>query len=116
MENKKDKKNEIKFSSAHPMIRQMFQDYDIKEITSSTDGNPGAQIKKLDELGYVELEKAFVNNKPQTTCDITAFGREQFKEYVEMLEKTSKTIKLTVMSRRMLLIIHSRLKNICTLR
>ena len=59
---------------------------ELKEVTGSTDGNLGAQIKKLDELGYVEIEKAFVNNKPQTTSDITVFGREQFKEYVEMLE------------------------------
>ena len=66
----------------------------MKEVIGSTDGNLGAQIKKLDELGYVEIEKAFVNNKPQTTCDITTLGREQFKEYVEMLKKTSKTIKI----------------------
>ena len=32
---------------------------ELKEITSSTDGNLGAQIKKLNELGYVEIEKAF---------------------------------------------------------
>ena len=42
------------------------------------------------DIRNVEIEKAFVNNKPQTTCDITAFGREQFKEYVEMLEKLLK--------------------------
>jgi hypothetical protein len=32
MENKKDKKSEIKFSSENPMTRQLFQDYDINNI------------------------------------------------------------------------------------
>ncbi len=59
---------------------------ELKTITSATDGNLGAQIKKLNELGYITIEKAFVNNKPQTTCAITEYGRTQFKEYVEMLE------------------------------
>ena len=38
------------------------------------------------DAGYITIEKAFVNNKPQTTCEITEYGRTQFKEYVEMLE------------------------------
>ena len=59
---------------------------ELKTITSATDGNLGAQIKKLNESGYITIEKAFVNNKPQTTCEITEYGRTQFKEYVEMLE------------------------------
>lgn len=59
---------------------------ELKAVTSATDGNLGAQIKNLNESGYITVEKAFVNNKPQTTCAITEYGREQFKEYVEMLE------------------------------
>lgn len=59
---------------------------ELKSTTSATDGNLGAQIKKLNELGYVTIEKTFVNSKPQTTCTITEYGRTQFKEYVEMLE------------------------------
>ncbi|WP_081660281.1 transcriptional regulator [Pseudobutyrivibrio ruminis] len=35
----------------------------------------------------MQIDKAFVNNKPQTTYTITEFGRAQFKEYVELLEK-----------------------------
>ena len=31
-DNKKDKKSEIKLSSENPMIRQLFQDYDINNI------------------------------------------------------------------------------------
>lgn len=63
---------------------------ELKTITSATDGNLGAQIKKLNEHGYIAVEKTFVNNKPQTTCKITEYGREQFREYVEMLENLLK--------------------------
>ncbi len=66
---------------------------ELKEITASTDGNLGAQIKKLNELGYVEIEKAFIKNKPQTTCTISEYGKKQFKEYVEMLEKLLTDLK-----------------------
>ncbi len=66
---------------------------ELKMITSATDGNLGIQIKKLNELGYIAIEKAFVNNKPQTTCTITEYGRMQFKEYVEMLENFLKQSK-----------------------
>ncbi len=66
---------------------------ELKIITSATDGNLGAQIKKLSALGYITIEKAFVDNKPQTTCLITEYGRMQFKEYVEMLENFLKQSK-----------------------
>ena len=60
---------------------------ELKTITSATDGNLGIQLNKLNELEYITIDKAFVNNKPQTTYTITEFGRSQFKEYVELLEK-----------------------------
>lgn len=60
---------------------------ELKKITEATDGNLGAQLKKLEEAGYITVSKTFVNRKPQTSCILTAFGRKQFKEYVEMLER-----------------------------
>ena len=66
---------------------------ELKVITSATDGNLGAQIKKLNGLGYVTVEKVFINNKPQTICTITEYGRIQFKEYGEMLENLLKQSK-----------------------
>lgn len=60
---------------------------ELKNITMATDGNLGAQLNKLEEAGYITITKAFVNKKPQTTCAMTSYGRGQFREYVEMLEK-----------------------------
>ena len=50
MENKKDKKNEIKFSSAHPMIRQMFQDYDINNIDDLENALKDVLEKNIEEM------------------------------------------------------------------
>ena len=60
---------------------------ELKEITGATDGNLGAQLIKLEECAVVESDKKFVNRKPQTTYQLTDFGRNMFREYVELLEK-----------------------------
>jgi len=58
----------------------------IREQTGATAGNLSIQITKLKEAGYIEVEKKFRNNYPQTLCKITALGREKFIEYVETLK------------------------------
>lgn len=59
----------------------------IQNETDSTAGNLSVQLRKLEEAGYLEIEKRFKNNYPQTRCKLTAKGREAFAEYVEHLEK-----------------------------
>ena len=38
----------------------------LRAKTEATDGNLGAQLLKLEEAGYVAVEKKFVLRKPQT--------------------------------------------------
>jgi DNA-binding transcriptional ArsR family regulator len=59
----------------------------IKEQTGATAGNLSIQISKLKEAGYIEVEKKFRNNYPQTLCTITPLGREKFSEYVKALKE-----------------------------
>ena len=42
---------------------------------------------KLIESGFVEKKKEFKNDKPQTTYHLTKKGREEFKEFVEILKE-----------------------------
>lgn len=58
----------------------------IKEQTGATAGNLSIQITKLKEAGYIEVEKKFRGNYPQTLCTITPLGRERFSEYVKALK------------------------------
>ena len=58
----------------------------IREQTGATAGNLSIQISKLKEAGYIEVEKKFRNNYPQTLCSITPVGRKKFAEYVKDLK------------------------------
>src|SRR6516225_3444445 len=59
----------------------------LREKTGSTDGNLGAQLLKLEEAGYIAVEKKFVLRKPQTLYRITESGREALAEYVRALKE-----------------------------
>jgi DNA-binding MarR family transcriptional regulator len=54
----------------------------LREQTNSTAGNLSVQIQKLKEAGYIEVEKAFKDNYPQTMCRITKTGIKAFEKYV----------------------------------
>jgi DNA-binding transcriptional ArsR family regulator len=59
----------------------------LREKTGSTDGNLGAQMLKLEEAGYVAMEKRFAGRKPQTLYRMTAAGRKALGEYVSALKR-----------------------------
>ncbi len=59
----------------------------LRAKTESTDGNLGAQLLKLEEAGYVAIEKKFVLRKPQSLYRITESGRHALAEYVQALKQ-----------------------------
>lgn len=59
----------------------------LKESTGTTDGNLSTHLTKLEESGYINIEKMFKGKKPQTTCAITKKGRTAFEKYLEQLEQ-----------------------------
>lgn len=59
----------------------------LKEKIGTTDGNLSTHLTKLEEAGYVNVTKRFVDKKPQTTYQITETGRQAFGDYISMLEK-----------------------------
>jgi DNA-binding PadR family transcriptional regulator len=59
----------------------------IKEKTNSTAGNLSVQLDKLQEAGYISIEKSFRGKKPLTTCRITRKGLKAFEEYVNNLKQ-----------------------------
>jgi DNA-binding PadR family transcriptional regulator len=59
----------------------------LREKTGSTDGNLGAQLLKLEEAGYVAVEKKFVMRKPQSVYRITESGRQALADYVQALKQ-----------------------------
>lgn len=59
----------------------------LKQKLGLSDGNLGANIRKLEEANYIEVEKTFYKRKPKTVCKITETGKEAYQAYVQTLEK-----------------------------
>ena len=58
----------------------------LKEKTNATAGNLSVQIQKLKEAGYIDVQKQFKDNYPQTICKVTAKGVGAFEAYVKALQ------------------------------
>ena len=59
----------------------------IKEKTNSTAGNLSVQVQKLKDAGYIDVNKQFKDNYPQTTCKVTSKGIKAFEQYVKALQE-----------------------------
>jgi DNA-binding MarR family transcriptional regulator len=58
----------------------------LRDLLDVTDGNLGAHLRKLEEAGYINVNKVFVERKPRTYVSATITGRKVFQEHVEALE------------------------------
>lgn len=65
----------------------------LKEQTGATAGNLSVQIQKLKDVNYIDVEKKFKDNYPQTLCKITPKGIMAFEEYVKNLKQYINTKK-----------------------
>ena len=63
---------------------------EVRELTNSTDGNLSVQISKLEEAGYLSINKDFFNNKPRTRYNLTEKGKKAFVDYVNVLDNIIK--------------------------
>jgi DNA-binding MarR family transcriptional regulator len=59
----------------------------LKARLQATDGNLSAHLRKLEDAGFVTVEKAFVNRKPLTTLTLTDSGRKAFSAYLDAISK-----------------------------
>ncbi len=59
----------------------------LKQMCGLTDGNLSRHLNVLEEEGIVEIIKSFPNNRPQTSCRITARGRQRYLDYLQVLEQ-----------------------------
>ncbi len=59
---------------------------ELRDALKMTDGNLTTHIRTLQEAGYVSVTKSFQNNRPLTTCGLTAAGKKAFTNYINLLE------------------------------
>ncbi len=55
--------------------------------TGLTWGNLSSHLSKLEEAGYVQIEKEFVGKKPHTMLHLTDDGRAAFREYRQRMKR-----------------------------
>lgn len=58
---------------------------ELKEKVNATDGNLSTHLRKLEEAGYVEIEKRFEGRRPQTRVHLTAAGRKAWLKYLDQI-------------------------------
>ena len=58
----------------------------LQDLLEVTPGNLGAHLRKLEDAGYIAVNKAFVERKPRTFVSVTQEGRKVFDQHVKALE------------------------------
>lgn len=58
----------------------------LQDHTGATPGNLGKQLEQLEGEGFLASKKEFVGRRPNTTYRLLPYGREQFTQYVALLE------------------------------
>lgn len=58
---------------------------ELKSRLQTTDGNLSVHLRKLEEAGFVEVEKTYQGRKPLTRARLSAAGREAFITYLDQI-------------------------------
>ena len=58
----------------------------LQRETELTKGNLSAHLRKLEDAGYVKIQKTFKGKLPLTVCKLTASGNKAVTEYRQQLQ------------------------------
>jgi len=59
----------------------------LKDLLQASQGNLSVHLRKLEDAGYVAIEKSFLIRKPVTRVHLTNAGREAFVAYLATIGK-----------------------------
>jgi len=66
---------------------------ELQKAIDISRGNLSIQIKTMEEVEYVSVEKKFHDNKPQTTIHLTEKGRLALKNYLKGIDENIQVLK-----------------------
>ncbi|MFZ0393219.1 MAG: transcriptional regulator [Terracidiphilus sp.] len=58
----------------------------LHQTTGLTKGNLSVHLSRLEEAGYLEIEKTFRGKYPLTICRLTERGKEEFAKYRKLIK------------------------------
>jgi DNA-binding MarR family transcriptional regulator len=64
----------------------------LQRQTQMTPGNLSAHLSKLEDAGYVEITKEFLDRKPHTALALTKKGRDAFKQYRKNIKQIAERL------------------------
>jgi DNA-binding MarR family transcriptional regulator len=59
----------------------------LARLTGLTWGNLSTHLTKLEQNGYVDIQKGFKGKKPHTIVHLTEQGRTAFRDYKESMQQ-----------------------------
>ena len=60
---------------------------ELKKMLDATQGNLSDHLRKMEDAGFIAIEKSFLNRKPLTRARITGAGRKAFADYLKAIAK-----------------------------
>ena len=60
---------------------------ELKAKLETTEGTVSVHLRKLEEAGYVEVEKTYRGRRPLTRAHLTPAGRDAFRAYLDAIGK-----------------------------
>ena len=60
---------------------------ELKAALNATQGNLSIHLRKLEDAGYVAIDKSFLNRRPLTRARLTPEGRKAFATYLDAIAK-----------------------------
>jgi DNA-binding MarR family transcriptional regulator len=58
---------------------------ELKAALKVSQGNLSIQLRKLEDAGYIAIDKSFLARKPLTRARLTPAGRQAFGDYLEAI-------------------------------
>ena len=68
------------------MVHDWVDFGDLKDSLNVTDGNLASHITALEKEKYVQVRKAFIGKRPNTSFQATNDGKQAFQEHLNALE------------------------------
>lgn len=60
---------------------------ELRDKADVTDGNLSASLRKLEDAGYVRIDKRFEGRRPATSVVLTEMGRAAWIAYLDNLQR-----------------------------
>ena len=66
---------------------------ELRGILDTTDGNLSAHARKLEDAGYIAVDKSFRDRLPYTEYRLTAAGRAALENYLDHMESLVRAVR-----------------------